>query len=194
MGWKKTLPRADVVQDELLGAPSACARAGLDRSRVSAISRFLLDQFRRAARGEERVDVLGDVCVRGFVHQERQAAGRRGHEGRELHGGGGVAEDGELSGRGERRGFVEDEADAGVCTHGAVVERQTGKERRHGPRWTSGPAHTYTAPLGLRPSANSRQYPSASQSTSCPGSSLPCRTSSVQGVRGSVGVRSSWTA
>jgi hypothetical protein len=115
MGWN-TLPRADVVQDELPGAPLACARAGLDRSRVSAFSRSALDQCRRPARGEGRVDVRGYVCVRGFVDQKRQAAWRRGYEGREPRGGGGVTEDSQLSGRGERRGFVEDEADAWIYT------------------------------------------------------------------------------
>lgn len=103
-----------MVQDELPGAPFACARAGLNRCRVSAFSRFVLDQCRRPARGEGRVDVLGYVCVRGFVDQKRQAARRRGYEGREPRGGGRVAEDGQFSGRGERRGFVEDEADAGI--------------------------------------------------------------------------------
>lgn len=73
--------------------------------------------------------------------------------------------------------------------------RQGAREiERHEPRWTSGPAQTFTVPLKLRPSAKFRQYPSPSQSTSFPGSSLSCRASSVQGVRGSVDIMSSWTA
>ena len=46
-----------------------------------------------------------------------------------------------------------------------------GQTGRHRPRWTSGPAHTFTAPLKLRPSEKFRQYPSSSQRRSRPGSS-----------------------
>jgi hypothetical protein len=69
MGWK-TSPRADVVQDELPGTPFACARAGLDRSRVSAFSRLVLDQCGRPARSEGRVYVPRYMRVRGFMDQE----------------------------------------------------------------------------------------------------------------------------
>jgi hypothetical protein len=99
MGWK-TSPRADVVQDKLPGTPFACARAGLDRSRVSAFSRLVFDQCGRPARSE-RVDVPRYMRVCGFMDQERKAARRRGYEGGEPRGGGRVAEDGKLSGRGE---------------------------------------------------------------------------------------------
>ena len=108
------IPRANVVQDELPGAPFACARACLERSRMSAFSRFGLDQCGRAAGAEEWVNLFGYVRVCSFVNQERQAARRRGEEGSELRGRRRVAEDGQLSGRRERCGLVEDEADAGV--------------------------------------------------------------------------------
>jgi len=103
-----------VVQDETPGAPFAGARARVGRSRVSAFSCFGCDQCRRAASGKDRVDVLGHVCVCGFVDQERQAARRRGYEGGELCGGRRIAEDGQLSGGKERRGLVEDKAEAGI--------------------------------------------------------------------------------
>ena len=74
---------------------------------------------------------------------------------------------------------------------GSNVEQWYGQTGRHRPRWTSGPAHTFTAPLKLRPSVKFRQYPSSSQRKSRPGSSWPWRASSSQGVRGSVGMRSS---
>ena len=114
IGMDGNIPRADVVQDELLGAPFACARACLDRSRMSALSRFGRDQCGRATSAEDRVNVLGYVRVCSFVNQERQAARRRGDEARELRGRRSVAEDGQLSGSRERRRLVEDEAHAGV--------------------------------------------------------------------------------
>jgi len=64
------IPRANVVQDELPGAPFACARACLDRGRMSAFSRFGRDQCGRATGGEERVNVLGYMRVCSFVNQE----------------------------------------------------------------------------------------------------------------------------
>lgn len=81
---------------------------------MSAFSCFGRDQCGRATGAEDRVNVLGCVRVRSFVNQEGQAAGRRGDEGSELRGRRRVAEDGQLSGPGERRRLVEDKADTGV--------------------------------------------------------------------------------
>lgn len=114
-GWiDENIPRANVIQHELPSIPFACARACLDRGRMPALSRFGRDQRRWATGAEERVDVLGYVRVCSFVNQERQAARRRGEEGRELRRRRRVTEDGQLSGSRERRRLVEDEAHAGV--------------------------------------------------------------------------------
>ena len=82
MEWNGNIPRANVVQDELPGAPFTCARACLDRGRMSAFSRFGCDQCGRATGTEERVNVPRYVRVCSFVNQERQAARGRGDEAR----------------------------------------------------------------------------------------------------------------
>jgi len=81
---------ANVVQDELPGAPFSCACASVSWSRMPALLRFGRHECGRVACCEARIDVLGQVRVRRFVDEEREASRRRGDEVRELRGGRGV--------------------------------------------------------------------------------------------------------
>lgn len=141
-----------MVQDELPGAPFASARTGVDGRRVPAFSCFGRHDCGRAAPRELRVYVRRYVRVRRFVHEEREAAWRRGDERGQLVGGRGVSEDRELARRGERGGLVDDEADARIYDGASLAEetrRFPGSEERARTRtpvdeWSG--AHVHGAP------------------------------------------------